>query len=81
MCIRDSFQAFTEIISLLTRHRDLTWEMAKRELSDRYAGQAFGLMWAIGHPAVSYTHLDVYKRQTLYQVIHLRFRSQLRIRR
>jgi lipopolysaccharide transport system permease protein len=44
------FQAFTEVISLLTRHRDLTWEMAKRELSDRYAGQAFGLLWAIAHP-------------------------------
>ncbi|MBK7674980.1 MAG: ABC transporter permease [Candidatus Accumulibacter sp.] len=24
--------------------------MARRELSDRYAGQAFGLLWAIGHP-------------------------------
>ena len=44
------FQAFTEVVSLLTRHRDLTWEMARRELSDRYAGQAFGLLWAIGHP-------------------------------
>jgi lipopolysaccharide transport system permease protein len=44
------FQAFTEVVSLLTRHRDLTFEMAKRELSDRYAGQAFGLLWAIGHP-------------------------------
>lgn len=44
------FQAFTEVISLLTRHRDLTWEMAKREISDRYAGQAFGPLWAIAHP-------------------------------
>lgn len=44
------FQAFTEVVSLLTRHRDLTWEMAKRELSERYAGQAFGLLWAIAHP-------------------------------
>jgi lipopolysaccharide transport system permease protein len=43
-------QAFTEIVKVLTRHRDLTWEMAKRELSDRYAGQAFGLLWAIAHP-------------------------------
>lgn len=47
---RGHFQAFTEVVSLLTRHRDLTFEMAKRELSDRYAGQAFGLLWAIGHP-------------------------------
>jgi lipopolysaccharide transport system permease protein len=44
------FQAFQEIVSLLTRHRDLTLTMARRELSDRYAGQAFGLLWSIGHP-------------------------------
>lgn len=44
------FQAFREIVWLLTRHRDLTFEMARRELSDRYIGQAFGLFWAIGHP-------------------------------
>lgn len=44
------FQAFSEIVSILTRHRDLTLEMARRELADRYAGQAFGLLWAIGHP-------------------------------
>ena len=43
-------QAFTEVVALLTRHRDLTMEMAKRELSERYAGQAFGLLWAIAHP-------------------------------
>lgn len=43
-------QAFTEIVSLLTRHRELTWEMAKRELTDRYSGQVFGFLWAIGHP-------------------------------
>lgn len=24
--------------------------MARREISDRYAGQAFGLIWAVGHP-------------------------------
>jgi lipopolysaccharide transport system permease protein len=42
--------AFREIVELLTRHRDLTLTMARRELSDRYAGQVFGLFWAIGHP-------------------------------
>jgi len=35
---------------LLTRHRELTWEMTKRELSDRYAGQFFGPAWVVGHP-------------------------------
>ena len=44
------FQAFTEVVMLLTRHRDLTFEMAKREISDRYVGQVFGVFWAIGHP-------------------------------
>jgi lipopolysaccharide transport system permease protein len=44
------FQAFSEIISLLTRHRQLTWEMTKREISERYAGQVFGLFWTIAHP-------------------------------
>lgn len=44
------FQAFSEIVAILTRHRDLMWEMTKRELADRYAGQAFGIFWAIGHP-------------------------------
>jgi len=35
---------------LLRRHHELTFEMARREVSDRYAGQAFGILWAIGHP-------------------------------
>jgi lipopolysaccharide transport system permease protein len=48
--IKGHLQAFTEIISLLTRHRDLTFEMARRELTDRYVGQVFGLIWAITHP-------------------------------
>src|SRR5262245_51346337 len=43
-------RASLEIGSLLWRHRDLTLVMARRELSDRYAGQVFGLAWAIGHP-------------------------------
>jgi lipopolysaccharide transport system permease protein len=48
--VRNHFAAIREIISLLTRHRQLTWEMSKREISDRYAGQFFGLFWAVGHP-------------------------------
>lgn len=48
--LRGHFSAFREIVQLLTRHRDLTWEMARREVAERYAGQAFGLAWAIGHP-------------------------------
>jgi len=42
--------AFRELFALLTRHRQLTMEMAKREIADRYSGQVFGLLWAFGHP-------------------------------
>lgn len=35
---------------LLFRHRELTWEMTKREITDRYAGQLLGPLWVIGHP-------------------------------
>lgn len=44
--------ALWELVSLLTRHRQLTWEMTKREITDRYAGQVFGTLWAVGHPLV-----------------------------
>jgi len=50
--LQDHFQAFRELISLLRRHRDLTLEMAKREVTDRYLGQLFGALWAVGHPLV-----------------------------
>lgn len=35
---------------LLSRYRELTCEMTKREISDRYAGQILGPVWVIGHP-------------------------------
>jgi lipopolysaccharide transport system permease protein len=47
-----NLQAFTELISLLTRHRLLTFEMARREITDRYAGQLFGLFWTFFHPLI-----------------------------
>lgn len=47
---RGNLRALQEVISIFWRHRELTLEMARREVSDRYVGQAFGLMWAIGHP-------------------------------
>lgn len=39
-----------QLIKLYARHRQLTWEMIKRDITDRYAGQMFGSAWAIGHP-------------------------------
>ncbi len=41
-----------DAVQLLTRHRQLTWELTKRELGERHAGQAFGRLWAVGHPLV-----------------------------
>jgi lipopolysaccharide transport system permease protein len=38
------------MVAHLNRHRQLLWEMARREIRDRYAGQMFGSFWAIGHP-------------------------------
>lgn len=46
------FVAFRELLGLLTRHRQLTVEMARREIAERYSGQMFGTFWAIGHPMI-----------------------------
>ena len=47
-----NLQAFRELSSLLIHHRTLTFEMSRREITDRYRGQFFGTFWAIGHPLV-----------------------------
>lgn len=44
--------ACRELAALAYRHRQLTWEMARREITDRYAGQVLGSLWAIAHPLV-----------------------------
>ncbi len=48
--VRGNLQAFHELVLLLTRHRRLTLELARREIGERYSGQLFGTFWAIGHP-------------------------------
>lgn len=45
-----NLSAFGDLVSLLGRHRALTLEMARREIAERYSGQMFGALWAIGHP-------------------------------
>jgi lipopolysaccharide transport system permease protein len=50
--LRNNLQAFQELITLLTRHRQLTYELARREIGERYSGQFFGTLWTIGHPLV-----------------------------
>src|SRR5262245_57714802 len=44
--------ALQQVTALLIRHRQLTWDMAKREVADRYTGLVFGAFWTIGHPLV-----------------------------
>lgn len=46
-----NLDAWRQALLVLYRNKYLVLEMAKREISDRYAGQAFGMFWAIGHPA------------------------------
>jgi lipopolysaccharide transport system permease protein len=41
-----------DIARLYATHRRLIWELAKRDLRDRFAGQFFGVVWAVGHPLV-----------------------------
>jgi lipopolysaccharide transport system permease protein len=48
--VRISGQALREIVMLLTRHRQLLFAMARREIADRYAGQSLGVLWAVIHP-------------------------------
>lgn len=45
-----NLRAIFELTGLLRRYRGLVLAMAKRELSEQYAGQVFGILWAIAHP-------------------------------
>jgi lipopolysaccharide transport system permease protein len=47
---RGHLAAFGEMVRYLAHHWRLTWELAKREITDRYSGQVFGMLWAVGHP-------------------------------
>lgn len=37
---------------IIKKHRYLIYEMAKREIKDRYVGQVLSIFWSIGHPFV-----------------------------
>lgn len=43
-------QVCGEFLRLAYRHRQLTWEMTRREITDRYVGQVLGAFWAVAHP-------------------------------
>lgn len=39
-----------QIFSLFQNNKSLILELTKREIRDKYVGNAFGLFWSIGHP-------------------------------
>lgn len=43
-------QALREALGFLVRNWTLILAMARRDIGNRYAGQVFGVFWAIGHP-------------------------------
>jgi lipopolysaccharide transport system permease protein len=42
------------LIGSIIRHRSLVWEMAKRDLTDRHAGQVVGIVWLAVHPLLQF---------------------------
>lgn len=49
-----NWRASRELADLLTRHRQLTIEMTRRELTERFAGHVVGAFWTIGHPIITF---------------------------
>ena len=47
-----NWRAMFAFFSILYKQRELTLEMTKREFSERYAGQVFGVLWGFAHPIV-----------------------------
>jgi lipopolysaccharide transport system permease protein/teichoic acid transport system permease protein len=48
--LKGLYRAFIEYILLLFDRRQLIWEMARRDLLQRYVGSRVGLLWAVIHP-------------------------------
>lgn len=48
--IENKIKPIRNVLSICGKHADLIWEMARREVSDRYAGQVLGIFWAFCHP-------------------------------
>lgn len=42
----------SEFLRVVASQRLLIWEMARREVSERYSGQLLGVLWAVGHPLI-----------------------------
>jgi len=50
LSLSGNLQAFSELILVFRTRGRLIYELARREISDRYTGQVFGIFWTIGHP-------------------------------
>jgi lipopolysaccharide transport system permease protein len=50
---RRHHHAFLFFADLARRYRSLIWELTKREIAERYVGQALGTAWAVGHPLIT----------------------------
>ena len=50
---RRHHHAFLFFTDLARRYRSLIWELTKREIAERYVGQALGAAWAVGHPLIT----------------------------
>jgi lipopolysaccharide transport system permease protein len=46
------FSSLPEVLLVIRLRWQLIYELALRELRDRYAGQVFGLFWSVGHPLI-----------------------------
>lgn len=42
--------AFEELFRVIFRHRGLILELTRREFTDKYTGQMFGVFWGVFHP-------------------------------
>jgi lipopolysaccharide transport system permease protein len=45
-----NIQAFIELFNVFRTHSRLIYELTRREIFDRYAGQVFGVVWSLVHP-------------------------------
>ncbi len=45
-------QGLTHFAGIVSTHRRLLAALVQRDLRDRFSGQAFGLVWTLGHPLV-----------------------------
>lgn len=50
--LNTNVMAFLELTRVFRLRGRLIYELAKREILDRYAGQVFGAFWTIGHPLI-----------------------------